>query len=76
MERSREIEAFMGELYDAMVRGDAGRFDQVVSGGDAPLAIGSDPEEWWSGQETILAAFRGQLEATGGFPVRAGAVRG
>jgi hypothetical protein len=40
------------------------------------LAIGTDPNEWWSGEETVKGAWRAQLEATGGFPTTPGDIRG
>ena len=76
METSQEIEELTRDLYAAMARSDADYFDRRVAGGTHALAIGTDPQEWWSGQDTVLHAFRAQLEATGGFPIQGGDVVG
>jgi hypothetical protein len=41
--------------------------DALIAAGEATLAVGTDPREWWTGQEAVLAAFRAQL-ADGAVP--------
>ena len=71
MERSEELVGVMEDLYEAMRSGDVSNFESAAA--DDLLVIGTDPQEWWSGRDTVLAAFRAQAEAMGGgFPVQAG----
>src|SRR5207244_1805243 len=71
MERSDELVGLMQGLYEAMRSGDVSGFESAAV--DDVLVIGTDPQGWWSGRETVLAAFRAETEAMGGgFPVQAG----
>ena len=73
MDRSDELVGLMQGLYEAMRSGDVSGFESAAV--DDVLVIGTDPQEWWRGRETVLAAFRAQTEAMGGgFPVQAGDV--
>jgi ketosteroid isomerase-like protein len=71
VEQSQELVALMNGMYDAMRAGDVAAFEEAALGD--VLVIGSDPDEWWSGRDTAVAAFRAQTEAMGGgFPVQPG----
>jgi SnoaL-like domain len=71
MKRSQELVELMHGLYEGMRNGDVSGFESATV--DEILVIGSDPQEWWQGRDTVLRAFRGQTEAMGGgFPVQAG----
>ena len=66
MQRSAEVEAFVRRMLDVWRSGDAQQIDELLA--SDVLVIGTDPDEWWSGRETVARNFRTQLEATGGFP--------
>ena len=71
MERSEELVQLMQGMYEGMRAGDVAGFEAAAL--DDVLVIGSDPDEWWAGRDTAVAAFRAQSEAMGGgFPVQAG----
>ena len=73
MERSAALRDFTLQVYQAMTRGDIGFFEQHTSRQDGVLGIGTDPKEWWAGYETLMRAWRTQIEEVGGgFPVTAG----
>ena len=69
MERSTEVEEFVGRLLETWKSGDAGGVDGLLA--SEVVVIGTDPNEWWSGHDTVAQNFRSQLEATGGFPLEA-----
>jgi hypothetical protein len=68
MERSREIEGFAERLYELMRAGDGAGAAALLADGDL-VFVGTDPDEWWDTSEAAKAAFREQLEATGGFDI-------
>jgi ketosteroid isomerase-like protein len=71
MERSEELAGLMQGMYEAMRNGNVNAFEDAAV--DDVLVIGTDPDEWWAGRDTVVTAFRGQTEAMGGgFPVQAG----
>jgi ketosteroid isomerase-like protein len=71
--RSSEVESFVAEMYERMRAGDGDGAAEMVAD-DGVLFVGTDTEEWWETTETVRAAFREQLEATGGFDISAGDV--
>jgi hypothetical protein len=76
MERCAEVEGLILEIYSTIRSGQPAGLDALIAAGEATLAVGTDPREWWTGQEAVLAAFRGQLEAAGGLPIEAGGPAG
>lgn len=72
MERSPELKELMLQTYEAMSRADGAFVEQLFSQADGAHAIATDPNEWWSGYETITRVIKAQLEETGGFPIVAG----
>jgi ketosteroid isomerase-like protein len=74
VERSDELRDLMLGFYDALSTGDATFVDRHFSRGADVRAIGTDPQEWWSGQR-VVEVFREQIEAMGGrMPVKPGDV--
>src|SRR5579859_3598234 len=67
VERSSEVEGVVQQMYDAMRNGDGDAAVGLMADGDGVLFVGSDPAEWWQGSRQVSAAFRAQLEASGGF---------
>ncbi len=76
MERSKVIETLVSKVYEAMKRGDAGAVASLIATGSASLMIGTDPDEWWSGAETVNAALKAQLDAMGGIDLVGGQPEG
>ena len=70
MKESPDLKAWALRFYDALVAGDAKTCEQMVSTGEETLAIGTDPDEYWRGDK-VRDALRMQLEASGGFPLKA-----
>jgi hypothetical protein len=76
MKRSGEIEAFLESMYDLMRAGDGEAAARLIAGGTDVLFVGTDADEWWNSSDAARAAFREQLEATGGFDIEPGELRG
>jgi hypothetical protein len=72
MERSDELRALMLGFYEALATGDVSFVERHFARDPATRAIGTDPQEWWSGAR-VIEVFREQLHAMGGrMPMRAG----
>ncbi len=67
MQRSDEVEALLKTMYDLMRAGDGDAAAQLIADGDGVLFVGTD---------AARGAFREQLEATGGFDIDPGDLRG
>ena len=76
MKRSDEIEAFLTNLYDLMRAGNGDAAAGLLAEGAEVLFVGTDADEWWDSSDTAKGAFRQQLEATGGFDIEPGDLRG
>ena len=61
MERSKELEDLTQELFEMFVTGDSSVVDRAVSTDDTSVVIGTDPREWWRGEE-IARAFKAQAD--------------
>lgn len=71
MERSTEVESFVGEMYALMRDGDAKGCAELLDD-EVTIFIGTDADEWWDTPAASKAAFQEQLESTGGFDITAG----
>ena len=72
MERSNELRDVWLGICTAMDSGDIATLARHLSSADDARAIGTDPNEWWSGSR-IHTVFREQMDAMGGrMPFRAG----
>lgn len=67
MKKSDELRTLTLESYNAFEKGDYTFFERHTSKEDGVLAIGSDPEEWWAGYDTITRVFKAQMQEMGGF---------
>ena len=76
MERSKAIETLVSKVYEAIKRGDAGAVASLIATGSSSRMIGTDPDEWWSGAETVNAALRAQLDDMGGIDLVGGEPEG
>jgi ketosteroid isomerase-like protein len=72
MERSDELRELMLGFYDALANGDVAFVERNFSRAADARAIGTDPQEWWSGPR-VVEVFKEQVEAMGGrMPFRPG----
>ncbi len=65
MNQSTEVGNAVLRLYETMATGDVSAIERIFSRQSGVLAIGSDPDEWWAGHDTIVEAFKVQLQGTG-----------
>jgi hypothetical protein len=73
MERSPELRDLTLRLYDAMAKGDIGFFRDRVSRQPGVVCIGTDPAQWWEGQDAFVQALGAEMQGMGGgFPVTPG----
>jgi hypothetical protein len=66
MNPSPELKDLVLRSYDAFASGDAAFFDRFFSQREGVLYIGTDPQEWWTGYDTIARIFRAQWQELGG----------
>lgn len=72
MERSSELRDLTLQVYEAMSQADSAFVGRIFSRSDGVHAIATDPNEWWTGHDTITRVIKAQLEEMGGFPIVAG----
>jgi hypothetical protein len=65
MNPSTEVRDAVLCLYGSMGTGDVSTVERLFSCRSGVLAIGSDPGEWWVGHDTIVEAFKAQLQGNG-----------
>lgn len=69
MKRCTEVEELTRRIYAGMRAADLGTVTGTISQQEPLVWIGTDPQEWWTGYDTMVEVFRGQLDATGGFDI-------
>ncbi len=69
MERSKELEDLTRRLYDALSGADLAFLEGIVSREEGSVMIGTDPNEWWEGDERIIDVTRAQLKEMSGVRV-------
>jgi ketosteroid isomerase-like protein len=72
MNPSDELKNVMLRYYQSMTSGDVRAVERIFSLQTGVLAIGSDPNEWWEGYDTIARMFKAQLREMGGIQIKAG----
>jgi hypothetical protein len=65
MKPSHEVRNAVLRLYESMGTGDVSAIERLFSRQSGVLAIGSDPGERWAGHDTIVEAFKAQLQGSG-----------
>ena len=65
MQRSAELREAVLAFYRAISTGNIPSMERFLSSDGDTLAIGTDPQEWWKGED-VFRAFREQLQAMGG----------
>ncbi len=71
VERSEQLESFVRHLYAALADGDAEALRPFFSEWPGALVIGTDPSEWWVGEETIVETWSAQIRTLGGVQLEA-----
>jgi ketosteroid isomerase-like protein len=72
MERSDELRELFLRWYGALANGDVAFVERHISRDRGLRAIGSDPEEWWSGAQ-VVEVIKEQIAAMGGsMPMKPG----
>lgn len=66
MNQSVELKNVLLHLYESLSSGDIVAIEHLFSHQDGVLAIGTDPNEWWAGYDTIDRVFKAQLPEMGG----------
>lgn len=65
METSAEIRDLVLRSYQAMTSGDLAFLERNISRQPNIVSIGTDPDEWWVGFETIVRIARAQYQEMG-----------
>jgi adenylate cyclase len=69
MHPSDEIKNAVLHLYASMTSGDVSAIERLFSRQSGVLAIGSDPNEWWTDYDTINQVFSAQFQGGSGKPI-------
>jgi ketosteroid isomerase-like protein len=69
MQRVPTLERATRTIFEAMRRGDADAVAELIADEAEVVWIGTDPQEYWHGHDTMVRVFQAQLGATGGFPI-------
>jgi ketosteroid isomerase-like protein len=72
MNPSVELKNAVLRFYESMTSGDVKAVERLFSRQSGVLAIGTDPNEWWEGHDTIAQMFKAQLQEMGGIQIKAG----
>lgn len=75
MNASPELKDLTQRLYQALASADHSFVERHLARDEGVLMIGTDPQEWWMGNERASRLLRTQLEEMGGFPIKAGDVQ-
>ena len=72
MNPSDELKAVILRFYESETAGDVRAVQGCLSRQDGVLEIGTDPNEWWTGYDTIARVLEAQLSEMGGARIEAG----
>ena len=72
MERSFELEDLLRRFYDAYTNVEIETLNSMISRDPDVLAIGTDPDEWWVGHDSITTIVASQAKETAGTRWEAG----
>jgi SnoaL-like domain len=64
MDRSGEVEALVLACYESLRTGDIAAFASLLANDETVLMIGTDPQEWWSGRNTVIEALKALVPQT------------
>jgi len=74
MSDAENVKSFIERFYQQIAEADGSVLDSVLSHDDGALMIGTDPNEWWSGFETIRRVWGAQLAEMQGFKIVSGSL--
>ena len=66
MDKSSSVREATLRLYQCMSSGDARGMERLFSHQLGVMGIGTDPNEWWAGHETVVRMFATQMQEMGG----------
>jgi ketosteroid isomerase-like protein len=69
MNTSDELKTLTKEGLESFASGGLDFFTRRISRQDGVLAIGTNPNEWWAGHDTIVNIFKAQSEAMQGMAI-------
>jgi SnoaL-like domain len=73
MQESPELRSLVLWFYEVLANRDFAALEHFIAKEDGALYLGSDPDEWWVGHDTVVAKWRLRLEELGeGFRIEAG----
>lgn len=62
MQEMPELKQVIRGFYDALAAGDVSFLDHIISQEKAVVGIGTDPDEWWKGGNTLRRKMAKQME--------------
>jgi len=65
MNPSTEVREAVLRFYQAVGSQDLAALERIFSRQSGVLAVGTDPNEWWAGYDTIMQAFQAQFRESG-----------
>jgi hypothetical protein len=74
MQHAPDLADLMRRWYEAFAAGDSAFLEGAFSHQEGVLAIGTDPQEWWTGYDTIVRTLRAQMQELGGMRFAPGEV--
>ena len=69
MQKSTELRDLTLRWMEAWSSGDFGFFERHFAQQDGLLVIGTDPEEWWVGYDTVIQVLGAQIEEMSGISI-------
>lgn len=66
MDETAELGKVIQGFYEALSGGNAGFVDKLICRHTGVVGIGTDPDEWWVGHETLLDKMKTQMAEMGG----------
>jgi hypothetical protein len=72
MKPEPDLKSLTSQMYEVLSGGDISFMERYLSQQDGVLAIGTDPNEWWTGYATIINVFKAEMEKMGGVSLVAG----
>jgi len=72
MNPSVELKNVMLRLYESESAGDVSAMGHLISRQDGVVRIGTDPNEWWAGYDTIFRVHKAQWQEMGGVQLKSG----
>jgi hypothetical protein len=75
MNPSDDLKNAILRFYESFTAGDVNIIEPILSRESSSLSIGTDPNEWWTGYDTIARVFKAQFQEMGGVQMKAGDVK-